>query len=278
MLKHTRYIFVLALPLVAGRLGAQSLQYRSAAGKEYRAEVDTGPVARAQAALKADPKNIDKIVALGTAQAGARQMKEAVATFSAGLALYPNNALLLRWRGHRHLSVREFAQAKADLTRGSQLDSTIYGNWYHLGVVKFVEGDFNGAADAFTHALPKAPDPGELAGSTDWLWMSLSRAGKRAEAKAMLARRPDTLPTTPGYAYVIRLKMYRGELAPTALFTPADTADVQVATLSFGLGNWYMVQGDSAKAKTAFQRAIKSGGWPGFGFIVAEAELARMGK
>jgi tetratricopeptide (TPR) repeat protein len=98
-------------------------------------------------------------------------MREAVGTFAAGLKLYPNNALLLRWRGHRHLSVREFAQAKADLTRGSQLDSTIYGNWYHLGVVKFVEGDFNGAADAFKHAQPKAPDAGELAGSTDWLWM-----------------------------------------------------------------------------------------------------------
>ena len=96
------------------------------------------------------------------------------------------------------------------------------------------------------------------------------------EAKAMLARRPDTLPTTPGYAYVSRLKMYRGEIEPEALFSPSDTADVQVATLSFGLGNWYMVHGDKAKAKAAFQRAIQSGGWPGFGFMVSEAELKRL--
>ena len=54
--------------------------------------------------------------------------------------------------------------------------------------------------------------------------------------------------------------------------------DVQVATLSFGLGNWYLVHGDGVRARAAFERAIASGGWPGFGFIVSEAELARMKK
>jgi hypothetical protein len=106
--------------------------------------------------------------------------------------------------------------------------------------------------------------------------MSLSRAGRAAEAKAMLARRPDTLPATPGYAYVSRLKMYRGEIMPAQLITAADTADVQVATLSYGLGNWHLVRGDTTNAKAAFTRAVASGGWPGFGFIMSEAELRRL--
>ena len=276
MSSRTLFAFVVALALLGSSAGAQSPQYTSPAGKAYRADVDSGPVARARAALTADAKNIDKIIALGTAQAGARQMREAVETFSAGLKLYPNNALLLRWRGHRHLSVREFAAAKADLTRGSQLDSTIYGNWYHLGVVKFVEGDFNGAADAFTHAQPKAPDAGELAGSTDWLWMSLSRAGRGAEAKAMLDRHPDSLKTTAAYAQ--RLKLYRGEYGPENVFLPSDTSDVNVATLSYGIGNWYLVKGDTAKAKAWFAKSVASGGWPGFGFIASEAELKRLAR
>jgi tetratricopeptide (TPR) repeat protein len=276
MSSRTRFVFVAAVALVGANAGAQSLQYKAPSGKEYRSDVDSGPVARAKAALTADPKNIDKIIALGTAQSGARQMREAVGTFAAGLKLYPNNALLLRWRGHRHLSVREFAQAKADLTRGSQLDSTIYGNWYHLGVVKFVEGDFNGAADAFKHAQPKAPDAGELAGSTDWLWMSLSRAGRGAEAKAMLDRHPDSLKTTAAYAQ--RLKLYRGEYGPEKVFLPSDTSDVNVATLSYGIGNWYLVKGDTLKAKEWFAKSIASGGWPAFGFIASEAELRRLKK
>jgi tetratricopeptide (TPR) repeat protein len=266
-----------ALCALATPAAAQTLQYRSPAGVAYRSQKDTGAVARAAQALAADPKNVDKIIALGTAQASVRDMRGALATFTKGLAAHPNNALLYRWRGHRHLSVREFAAAKADFARGLAIDSAVYGLWYHLGIVRFVEGKFGDAAAAFTRAQPLAPDAGELAGSTDWLWMSLARAGRLVEAKAMLDRKPDSLTVhDPEYAYVKRLRLYRGAVGPEQLITTSDTADVQVATLSFGLGNWYLVQGDTAKAKAAFERAVKSGGWPGFGFIVSEVELRRM--
>jgi Tfp pilus assembly protein PilF len=255
--------------------GTGIVEYRSS-GVRYTAQPDTGPIARAQAALAADPKNVDKVIALGVAQSGARQFREAIATFTKGLEFAPNNAMLYRWRGHRHLSVREFDKADADLTRCLAIDPNNYGCLYHLGIVNFVRGDFNRAVDLFTRAQPRAPDAGELAGSTDWLWMSMMRAGKRNEAAAMLARRPDSLKAAPGYAYVTRLKLYRGEITPGQVFSPADTADVQVATLSYGLGNWYLVRGDTASAKQWFDRAVKSGGWPGFGFIVSEVELRRL--
>jgi len=90
----------------------------------------------------------------------------------------------------------------------------------------------------------------------------------------MLDRRLDSLPIANAYA--ARLKLYRGAIGPNVVFTPADTADVQVATLSYGLGNWYLVRGDTVSARRWFQRAIQSGGWPAFGFIVAESELRRL--
>ena len=252
----------------------QSVQYRSPGGVEYRAQADTGPIARAQAALAADPRNVQLIIQLGVAQSGARQFREAIETFTRGLAIAPNDPMLYRWRGHRYLSVREIDRANADLTRGYALDSTNYGVLYHLGIVRFLRGNFSGAADAFRRAQPRAPDAGELAGSTDWLWMSLMRSGRRAEAEAMLARRPDSLPVNN--AYTRRLKLYRGEISADSVFTPSDTADVQVATLSYGLGNWYLVRGDTARARQYFVRSVRSGGWPGFGFIVSEAELRRL--
>jgi tetratricopeptide (TPR) repeat protein len=253
---------------------AQSVQYRSPAGVEYRSQIDTGAIARAESALAADPRNVDLIIQLGTAQSGARQFREAIATFTRGLTIAPDNAMLLRWRGHRYLSVREFNRAMDDLTRGSRLDSTIYGIWYHLGIVRYSKGDFAGAVEAFTRAQPRAPDAGELAGATDWLWMSLMRAGRSAEAQAMLARRPDSLAVANAYAR--RLKLYRGEIGPDEVMTPADTADVQVATLSYGVGNWYLVRGDIKRARTWFKRSISSGGWPAFGFIMSEIELRRL--
>ena len=257
-------------------VSAQSVQYRSPAGVEYRSMPDTGAVARAQAALTADPRNVALIIQLGIAQSGVRQFREAIQTFSRGLEIAPNNALLYRWRGHRYLSVRELDRALADLTRGFELDSTLYGVLYHLGIVRYLRGEYAAAAETFARAQPRAPDAGELAGATDWLWMSLSRAGRGKDAAALLARRPDSLPTTVAYAQ--RLKLYRGQIGPDAVFTPADTADVAVATLAYGIGNWYLVRGDTAQARSWFERSVRSGGWPGFGFMASEVELRRLGR
>jgi tetratricopeptide (TPR) repeat protein len=263
-------LLALAVPAAA----QTTVQYRSPAGVEYRSQVDTGSVKRAQAALDADPKNVQRHIELGIAQSGVRQFREAIETFTKGLAIAPNNAVLLRWRGHRYLSTRQFDRAVADFERGARIDSTVYGIWYHWGIIRFARGDFNGAADAFTKALRNPPDGGELQGSIDWLWMSLSRAGRHAEAKALLDRKPDT--TSVRNAYSQRIAMYRGLTAPEQLLTPADTADVQISTLNYGLGNFYMVKGDTAKARAAFQKSIAAGGWPGFGFIVSEMELRRL--
>lgn len=249
----------------------QGVEYRSPAGVEYRAQRDTGAIARAESALAADPRNVERIIALGVAQSGVRQYREAIETFTRGLNIAPNNALLLRWRGHRYLSTRQFDKALDDLTRGARLDSTIYGIWYHLGIVRFVRYDFAGAAQAFTRALPIAPDSGERSGATDWLWMSLSRAGRRAEAQALLERHPDV--PAAGNAYTTRLRLYRGQVSPDSLFMPADTSDIQIATLSYGIGDWYLVRGDTAHARRWFERSVSSGGWPAFGFIVSEVEL-----
>src|ERR1700674_5505463 len=95
---------------------AQSVQYRSPAGVEYRSQPDSGPIARAERALAADPRNVARIIDLGVAQ-----FREAIVTFTRGLEIAPNDPLLYRWRGHRYLSVREFDKAMADLTRGAKI-------------------------------------------------------------------------------------------------------------------------------------------------------------
>ena len=252
----------------------QSVQYRSPEGVEYRSLPDTDAVKSARAASEANPRNIARIIDLGVAQSGARQFREAIATFTRGLEIEPNNALLLRWRGHRYLSVREFDRAFADPTRGGAIDSTIYGIWAHLGVVQYLRGDFAEAAVSFAKAQPIAPDAGELAGSTDWLWMSLSRAGRGAEAKAMLDRRPDSKlgPTrTRGacssiVARLVRKPCSRRRIPTTCRWPRSPTA------LALG----YLLRGDKAQARTWFERSIPVGRLARVRFIVSEVELRRL--
>jgi hypothetical protein len=78
------------------------------------------------------------------------------------------------------------------------------------------------------------------------------------------------------YGYARRLQLYAGAVTPDKLLTPADTHGVQIATLSYGAGNRLLVQGDKTGARAWFERAIRTDGWPAFGFILAEAELRRL--
>ena len=271
-----RSLFLTALFVVCSFAPAasQNPEYRSPAGVTYVSHPDSGGVARAESALAAAPQDVHRVIQLGLAQAAIWRFREAIATFSRGIAIAPDSGILYRWRGHRYLSVRQLDSARADLEHGLKLDSTLYGCWYHLGIVKYVTGDFGGAAAAFAHALPLAPDSGERAGSIDWSWMSLMRAGRRAEAQAVLDR--NSAGPRGGNFYDVRLRLYRGQIGPDQVVTPADTADIALATLSYGLGNWLLLRGDTATARRWFERSVRSGGWPAFGFIASEAELRRL--
>ena len=73
--------------LGADQTGVQSVQYRSAEGVEYRSLPDTDAVKSARAALDANPTSIARVIDLGVAQSGARQFREAIATFAQGLEI-----------------------------------------------------------------------------------------------------------------------------------------------------------------------------------------------
>jgi len=269
--------FITSVLLVAASLrpaASQNTEYRSPAGVSYVSQPDTGGVARAESALAAAPRDVQRIIQLGLAQSAIRRYHEAITTFSRGIAIAPDSGVLYRWRGHRYLSVRQLDSSRADLEHGLKLDATLYGCWYHLGIVKYVTGDFTGAAVAFAHALPLAPDSGEKAGSIDWSWMSLMRAGRRADAQAVLDHNTDAPPG--GNVYAQRLRLYRGQIGPDQVLGASDTSDIAVATSSYGVGNWYLLRGDTASAKKWFERSVRSGGWPAFGFIASEAELQRL--
>ena len=113
--------FIAIAVLAAGSAAGQAVEYRSPAGVEYRAQRDTGAIARAESALAASPRNVDLIIQLGIAQSGVRQYREAIKTFTRGIAIAPQNAVLYRWRGHRYLSTRQFDRAMDELPEKQRL-------------------------------------------------------------------------------------------------------------------------------------------------------------
>ena len=70
------------------------------------------------------------------------------------------------------------------------------------------------------------------------------------------------------------LLMYKGLLTPDELLDLDSVSDLDLATLGYGLGNWYLYNGQPDRAVEVFRRLIAGPYWPAFGYIAAEAELA----
>jgi tetratricopeptide (TPR) repeat protein len=105
---------------VAGAGGAAATQagpeLTTPLGRQVFARADTdGAIAKADAALARDPGNVDLLLAAARARDAALQFHSAIELYTRALAIAPDDVRLLRFRGHRYISIRRFDAAVADL-------------------------------------------------------------------------------------------------------------------------------------------------------------------
>jgi tetratricopeptide (TPR) repeat protein len=263
---------------------------------ETRARLEAN-VAAAQAAFERTPEDADSIIWLGRRVAYLAAYREAIDIFTHGIELHPADARLYRHRGHRYISVRAFDDAIADLTRAAELvrgqpdeiepdgapnrydipTSTLQSNiWYHLALAHYLNGDFESALPAWREALGVSTNDDMYVATADWLYMTLRRLGRDDDAGAVLDPIHADMRILENDAYHRRLLMYKGELRPEDLLA-IDTGDaVQLATYGYGVANWYLYNGDEQRARELFERIVAGSNWAAFGYIAAEAELARL--
>ena len=116
-------------------LGAQAPELTTLLGRPVFARADTdGAIARADTALAADPRSIELFLAAARARDVALQFHAAIEVYTRGLAIAPDDARLLRFRGHRYISTRRFDLAATDLRRAAALAPSSFDVLYHLGV------------------------------------------------------------------------------------------------------------------------------------------------
>jgi tetratricopeptide (TPR) repeat protein len=256
-------------------------------------------LAEARRAWERTPADPDSIIWLGRRTAYLGRFREAIAIFTRGIELHPDDARMYRHRGHRWISVREFDRAVADLARAAELvrgrpdevepdglpnargipTSTLQSNIrYHLGLAHYLRGDFAAALPWYEADVAARANDDMLVASSHWLYMALRRLGRTAEAARVLAPIHAGLEVIENGAYHRLLLLYRGELAADQVLSgPADgDAALQDVTASYGIGNWHLYNGRPAEARRVFDRILGTTQWAAFGYIAAEADVARM--
>jgi hypothetical protein len=109
-----------------------------------------------------------------------------------------------------------------------------------------------------------------------WLYMSLRRLNRNDEAAMVLAPITRQMQVVENDTYQELLLMYKGEIPPDSLFASGSATSVTDATAAYGVGNWHLYNGRADQAAAIFRRIVAGGQWGAFGYISAEAELARM--
>jgi hypothetical protein len=154
--------------------------------------------------------------------------------------------------------------------------STLQFNiWYHLGLARYLQGNFQGAYDAYVECMKVSTNDDSIVATSDWMWMTLMRLNRKADAARVLERIAPKMDILENQSYHRRLLMYKGLEKPEALLDTAKADDTTIATQGYGVGNYYLVTGQAGRARDVFQRVVAGGGWNAFGFIAAEADLAR---
>lgn len=264
---------------------------------ETRARYES-QLAEARAAYDRTPGDADSVIWLGRRLAYAGRLREAIDVYSRGILLHPDDARLYRHRGHRYITLREFDRAVIDFEQAAVLAAgredevepdgqpnaqnmpigTLHSNIdYHLALAYYLQGEFGRALPVYARELERSGNDDRRVSIAYWYYLALRRLGRDAEAAALLVPITERMNVIENGAYHRLLLMFKGELPPDSILSVDAGGQMSVADASsaYGLASWHLVNGRESAAMDLFRRIIAGGQWPAFGYIGAEAELAR---
>lgn len=240
-------------------------------------------IVKADEALKADPTNPDLWMEKGLALAKYSFMREAVECYSIAMTYNPFKWQYYRHRAHRFISMWRFEDAAADFTISSRLNHQDWDTFYHLGLSYFLLGNYEKAAKAYQRCLELTKLDSKLIALCDWYWMTLKRLGRDEDAAKILERISLGMDAGDNVAYYERLLVYKGlKNAEEALDMESNNFnDLARVSIGFGIGNYYLLNGDEEKAIAIWKRTVALGEeltlYTAFSYLASKIELTKRG-
>ena len=253
----------------------------------------------AEKKFKKRSKKLDNIIWYGRRLAYLTRYKEAIQVYTDGLEKHPKSPELYRHRGHRYISIREFDKAIADFEKAAKLAegreieiepdgipnklnqplSNLHFNiYYHWALAYYLKGDYDEATRLFQECFNYSLNADLLVATVDWLYMCYQKTWQKDKAMGILNVIQPNTTVIENDAYLKRIQLYKGEIKPETLIdlnNPNLESELNIITQGYGVGNWYLHNDQPEKAKAIFEKIVATSYWPAFGYIAAEAELAK---
>jgi len=281
----------------AQKQNCEDKQYPAPALTDSLKKVFESNLRSAERKYNNDNTNDENTIWYGRRLAYMGNYKEAIAIYTKGINLHPNNARFYRHRAHRYITLRCYDNAIADLKKAidlikDQIDeieedgipnaknfptSTLHSNiYYHFGLAYYLKGDNRQALLAWEKCLDIADNDDMKVATLNWLNIALRKMGRQKDADQHLKEVTGEMEIIENQDYYDVLLMYKSGDDSKLVQKAQNQQTVSNATLGYALGTYYQLKGDKGKAKELFEKVVAGNQWSSFGYIAAETELAKM--
>ncbi len=242
--------------------------------------------------------NSDNLIWIGRRHAYLGNYESAIKYFSQGISTYPLDARFYRHRGHRLITNRCFGRAINDLKKAVNLSSsksneieldglpnalniptsTIKGNiYYHLGLAYYFESQLKDAMLAFEKCIKLSKNNDSYIAAANWLYIIYYQLKMINKADKLLITINNEMNLIENHSYLSILNLYKNSndliKIEKKIFKEESLNNITVA---FGLGNFYLLKGETEKAYKIYNLITNSDQWSSFAYIGAEVMLKKL--
>lgn len=242
--------------------------------------------------------NSDNLIWIGRRHAYLGNYESAIKYFSQGISTYPMDARFYRHRGHRLITNRCFERAINDLKKAASLSnnkpneiepdglpnalniptSTLKGNiYYHLGLAYYFESQLKDAMLAFEKCIELSKNNDSFVAAANWLYIIYYQLNMINKADKLLTKIDNQMNLIENHSYLSILNFYKNSTSQfdieKKIFKEESLNNITVA---FGLGNFYLLKGETEKAYKIYNLITNSNQWSSFAYIGAEVMLKKL--
>ncbi|MBX3133405.1 MAG: hypothetical protein KF689_08500 [Gemmatimonadaceae bacterium] len=250
-----------------------------------------GSLDAARAAAQRTPGDLDATIWLGRFIGYTGDFEQAVRIYTEALATRPDEPWLLRHRGHRYISMRQFDAAIGDLRRAYDLTvgkadvvepdgqpnprgiptSSLQSNIrYHLALAHFLRYEFAEAARYWEEDARVARNLDHRVAATYWWVLSLARQRDSEAVQAALAPIRADWEIIENGSYHRLLLWMKGEMTDAEL-RATMTTPLERQTIGNGMAQWNQARGRRQSAEDLVREVLATGPSASFGYLGAEA-------
>ncbi|MFN8687019.1 MAG: hypothetical protein ACK532_16750 [Acidobacteriota bacterium] len=254
-----------------------------------------GKITAALAVMNQDASNPNLRLAAGRTIDAFLRFNESIPIYGDGIEKFPKDYRFPRLRGQRHISIRYFREAIADLEKAVQLAPNSFDAAYYLGLAYYFQGEHDRAASSFARCEAQTEKP--LAGKADllggrscetirqdpnvlvplqyWRYLALRRSGNMEAARNYLNTVDPNLTVSSARPFQDALLFFLGKKDISELLAGANEGGRDFLTRSTAAATFLFTEGERAQACSIWARNAMDQNWDHLGVINSEAEYWR---